>query len=494
MSSENYLAFDLGAESGRAVVGTLTGDKLALEEIHRFANEAVEVRGTLYWDVLSLCNNLLKGMRAYAQKFGPEVDAIGIDTWGVDFGLLARDGALLGNPVHYRDRRTEGIASEIERRMPALELFRITGMSLSPIQSLCQLFAMRKGDSAALASTSGLLMMPDLLAYFLGGARRSERTNAVNTQFYDLRHGEWSEEVLRAFDLPRAILPDLVDPGTVVGELSGAVARETGLGPCALVAPCTHDTGSAVAGVPGQGTDWAFLSSGTWSVLGALTGTMVASEAAYSAGFCNELTFGSGFLCRNIMGLWLLQQVRKSWEKAGRSYSYEELVELARRQGGDGPLINPDDPVFLAPLDMDEAIRDYARRTGQREPQGPAETTRCILESLALCYRHYLRTLEQLLGRRYAVLHIVGGGSLNALLCEMTAGATGLAVLAGPVEATVAGNVLVQALSRGRLGSAQDIRDVVRRSTRIIEYEPRDQARWDGRYEQWQQIRTRALV
>jgi rhamnulokinase len=337
-------------------------------------------------------------------------------------------------------------------------------------------------------------MMPDLLAYYLGGARQCERTNAVNTQLYDLRRGAWSEEILRAFDLSPSILPDLVDPGTVVGELSGAVARETGLRPCALVAPCTHDTGSAVAGVPGHGSDWAFLSSGTWSVLGALTDTMVTSDAAFSVGFCNELTFGSGFLCRNIMGLWLLQQVRGNWEKAGQSHSYPELEELARHQPGGGPLLNPDDPVFLAPVDMDEAIRNYARRTRQREPQGPAEITRCILESLALCYRHSLRKLEELLGRRYAVLHIVGGGSLNALLCEFTAGATGLAVLAGPVEATVAGNVLVQALARGRLGSAQDIRNVVRQSTRIIEYAPRDQAQWDDRYEEWQRVRARALL
>lgn len=491
MSAHRFLAFDLGAETGRAVVGTLDRDRLSLEEIHRFPNEPVEVCGTLHWDVLNLYNSLLKGMRAYSERYGSSVDGIGIDTWGVDFGLLAADGSLLQNPVHYRDRRTEDVLEYIDPRMSPEQRFQLTGMCACPIYTLCQMVALQRQQSPILASAATFLMMPDLLAYFLTGRKVCERTAAVTTQFYDAQHGVWHEEILSAFGLPRAIMPELVDPGTVLGDLSESVARQTGLGSAPVIAPCAHDTASAVAAVPGKGDNWAFISSGTWSVLGALTDEAIVSDDAFGAGMCNELTLDRLFLCRNIMGLWLLQQVRAVWEQGGQTYSYEDLVKLAEQAPEDGALIWPDHPSFLAPKDMVQAIRDYCLATAQIPPDGPAETTRCILESLALCYRHGLEGLADMLSRDFSLLHIVGGGSRNALLCQLTADAADVPVLAGPVEATVAGNVLVQARARGYLASPEEIREVVRASFDLQEYEPHHDRRWEERYEHYLSLATR---
>ncbi|MBI4166680.1 MAG: rhamnulokinase [Acidobacteria bacterium] len=482
MPGNRFLAFDIGAESGRAIVGTLDGGKLSLEEIHRFANEPVEICGTLHWDVLSIYANVLKGMRAYSGRFGDSVDAIGIDTWGLDFGLLARDGSLLQNPVHYRDGRTTGMVEEVARRIPLGQLFQRTGVSLWQIASACQLLALRLKRSPILENAGTFLMMPDLLVYFLTGVKRVERSNAIHTQLYDTRNGIWLDEVFEVLDLPRSIMPELVDPGVIIGELLTSVAESTGLKNAMVAAPCSHDTGSAVTAVPGQGDDWAFLSCGTWSCLGSLTKEMVTAAAAMANNFCNELAYQSLFLVRNIMGLWLLQQARAAWQKEGRAFSYQELVELAKAAPDSDTLVAPDDPSFLAPADMVESIKAFCIKTGQTPPEGPGPITRCILASLALCYRHALDQLSEIMGRRYRVLHIVGGGSLNTLLCQFTSNATGMPVVAGPVEATVIGNILVQAVARGYLKSAEDIREVVPRSSTVIKYQPQDQTRWEDSY------------
>ena len=492
MERRRFLAFDLGAESGRAVVGTLEEGRLSLEEIHRFPNEPVEVGDTLYWDVLGLYGNVLTGMREYRRRFGESVDGIGIDTWGVDFGLLAADGRLLQNPVHYRDRRTEGILEQLHHRMPAQELFERTGVGIFPISTLCQLLSLRLSESPLLETATTLLMMPDLLAYFLTGKKAGERTNATTTQLYDPGKCRWSEEVFRALDLPLPIMPEVVQPGTMLAGLRASVADDVGLKHAPVIAPCTHDTASAVAAVPAEADDWAFLSSGTWSVLGAPGERVVTSREACSAGVLNEATLEGFYLCHNIMGLWLLQQARVAWEQdLGKVYSYEELIELARQTTGGGPLLHPDDPAFLAPRNMVQSIRDYCAKTEQPQPEGPGEVTRCILESLALSYRHGLERLSQILGYRFRVLHIVGGGSRNSLLCQFTADATGIPALAGPVEATVAGNVLVQALATGGLSSPTEVRAVVRRSTDLIEYKPHDTAVWQDRYADYLQLLER---
>ncbi len=486
-----YLAFDVGAESGRVVVGTLCDGQLSLEEIHRFPNEPVQVCGTLYWDVLALYSNVLKGLREYTRRFGDAVESLGIDTWGVDFGLLDREGNLLQNPVHYRDRRTEGMLEQMRNRIAAEDLFKRTGMALSPISTSSQLLSLRLNHRPLLQSAATLLMMPNLFTYFLTGQKSCERTDAVSTQLYDPQSGQWSEALFRNFDLPISLMPQLVDPGTLIGDLSKAVAREVGLKRAPAAAPCTHDTASAVAAVPGNGNDWAFLSSGTWSVLGALTDHVVTSPEAFLAGVCNELTVQNFFLCRNIMGLWLFQQARRIWQQKGNDYSYAELVKLAEGAPEGGPLINPDDPTFLAPEDMTCAIREYCARTGQRQPADAGEMVRCILESLALSYRHGLNQLAQILGRTFRVLHIVGGGSRNRLLCQLTADATGIPVLAGPTEATVAGNVLVQAMATGSIASPQEIRDIVRASSKLVEYDPRDRQRFEDGYDKYLRLLER---
>lgn len=490
MGERRYLAFDLGAESGRAVVGTLVDGRLSLEEIHRFPNEPVEVCDTWHWDVLALYHHVLKGMRESVRRFGERVEGIGLDTWALDFGLLARDGKLLQNPVCYRDRRTEGMVEAVLAKMTARELYERTGIAILPIHTLYQLLSLRLSRSPLLEVATRFLMMPDLLAYFLTGEPRCERTNAITTQLYDPRTGQWSREMFETFDLPLAIMPELVDPGTILGTLREAVKRTTGLNQAVVIAVCNHDTGSAVAAVPGQGEDWAFLSSGTWSVLGTLADEVVTSAEAFAARVCNELTLDSFFLARNIMGLWLLQQARAAWQREGQAYAYEELVRLAEQAPDADTVIYPDDLGFLAPPDMPQAIRDYCLRTGQSPPDGPAAMTRCILESLALSYREGLERLASIRGRPFQALHIVGGGSRNGLLCQFTADATGLPVLAGPVEATVAGNVLVQAVARGELSSPEEVREVVRRSFDLVEYTPRPSEAWEARYEQYRELAT----
>jgi rhamnulokinase len=336
-----------------------------------------------------------------------------------------------------------------------------------------------------LECASTLLMMGDLLGYFLTGTKVCERSNATTAQLYDPRTGRWDEEIFRILDLPSSIMPEPVNPGTPLGDLRQSVGREVGLKRAPVIAPCTHDTGCAVAAVPATGDDWAFLSSGTWSVLGAVTEEVVTSPDAFSAVAFNEMTLERFYLCRNIMGLWLLQQARAAWQRGGRDYSYEELVQMAGASAENGPLLNPDDPSFLAPRDMLWAIGAYCQKTGQRQPEGPGATTRCILKSLALSYRHGLERLERILGRKFSVLHIVGGGSRNSLLCQLAADATGIPVLAGPVEATVAGNVLVQALATGWVSSAAEVREVSRRSTDLLEYQPQNTSGWEDRYAEY---------
>ena len=499
MTTTRFLAFDLGAESGRAVVGTLADGRLTLEEIHRFPNEPVEVAGTLCWDILGLYNNVLKGLRAYVERYGAEVASVGIDSWSVDFGLLDKPGGLLGNPVHYRDRRTDGMVEVAAERMELGRLYELTGLAPNKIHTAFQMLALREQGSALLPVAATFLMIPDLLAYFLTGERVCERTNAIHTQLYDPRRGEWCGEVFAALGLPREIMPPLVDPGTRVGTLRESVQRTTGMGAAAVVAPCTHDTGSAVAGVPFRGRaryvaralqeteSAAFLSSGTWSILGALTGGPVTTGEAYAARINNELSLDF-FVCRNIMGLWLLQECRRIWSRAGESYGYEELVALADGAPGGGAVVWPDAADFLAPEEMPAAIRDYCRANGQAPPEGVAAMVRCILESLALSYRHGLEQFTRVLGHGFEVVHVVGGGSQNRLLCQLTADATGLPVTAGPVEATVAGNVLVQALAGGFLANKAELREVVRASFSPVEYAPRKNEALEGQYGRYREL------
>jgi rhamnulokinase len=475
------LAIDLGAESGRGVLGCFDGQRLALEVVHRFPNGPVQTLDSMHWDVLRLHAEILTAMRHAAGKGG--IDGIGVDTWGVDFALLGRGGALLGNPRHYRDPHTEGIMEAALKMVAKAEIYRSTGLQFMRINSLYQLLALQRDRSPLLDVAETILFIPDLFHYFLTGIKVNEFTDASTSQMLDPQTRTWAYDLVGKFGLPTKMLGTIVQPGTILGPLRTTVANDTGLTPMPVIAPATHDTGSAVAAVPAQGDSWAFISSGTWSLLGAELPQPLVTDAALAANFTNEGgVAGTTRLLKNIMGLWLVQECRRCWEKSGKKYDYDELVPLAEAAPAFASLVDPDDPAFLLPPNMPAAIADFCRKKGQRAPADPGSIVRCCLESLALKYRFVLEGLEALICKRLDVIHVVGGGSQNALLCQWTADATGRIVLAGPVEATAMGNVLVQMLGLGLIGSLAEGREVVRRSVGVTRFEPRETGRWDEQY------------
>jgi rhamnulokinase len=484
-----FLAFDLGAESGRGIVGLLNGPKLELEVIHRFPNEPVRTLDALHWDALALYRDMLQTLRLCAAVYGA-VEGVGVDTWGVDFALLGRGGVLLGNPRHYRDPHTEGVMDEAFRRVPRAEVFRQTGTQFMRFNTLFQLLALQRDRSPLLDAAETLLFMPDLFHYFFTGIKVNEFTDASTSQMLDPTTRGWAYGLVRSFGLPEKILGTLAQPGTVLGPLRPTVASETGLNPAPVIAPASHDTASAIAAVPASGDSWAYISSGTWSLMGVELPAPLVNEAALEANFTNEGGVGgtTRFL-KNIMGLWLVQECRRAWDRAGTKYSYDELTRLAREAPPFAFLVDPDDASFILPASMPAALADYCRRRGQPAPERPGDCVRCALESLALAYRWVLEKLEALTGRRREVIHVVGGGSQNALLCQFTADACNRPVLAGPVEATAIGNVLVQALGLGALGSLAEARAVVRQSFEVHTYTPQNPGAWEAPYEQFRQYR-----
>lgn len=482
MAAGQLLAFDLGAESGRAMLGRFDGRRLQLQERHRFPTGATVVHERLYWDVLRLHDEIKQGLRATADV---DIASVGVDTWGVDYGLLADDGSLLDNPRHYRDPRTDGVMARALERISRDRVFAATGVQFMPINTLFQLLAMQETEAVQLQAAQRFLMMPDLLHFFLTGESVCEFTNATTTQFYDPRQGRWSEELFEAFGLPTRILPEIVAPGTRLGPLLASTATECGVSAgVPVVAPATHDTGSAVAAVPAAGADFAYISSGTWSLMGAELDAPDVSAAALEHNFTNEGGVGGTFrFLKNIMGLWLVQECRRTWAAEGRERSYAELTEAAAAAAPFAAHVDPDDERFLAPGDMPGRVRAFCRDSGQVEPTGEGAIIRCVLESLALKYRWVLERLEVTLDRRLTPIHIVGGGIQNALLCQLTADATDRVVIAGPAEATAAGNLLVQALGLGWLDSVDDIRAVVRTSFEPATFTPTaERDRWDEAY------------
>ncbi len=486
-TTSNYLALDLGAESGRGLLGRFDGQHLALEETHRFPNGPVQMLDTLYWDLPRLFEEIKVSLGKAASRSG-ELDGVGIDTWGVDFGLIGRGETLLGNPVHYRDARTNGMLEEAISRVNQERIYEITGLQFLPFNTVYQLLALRLSHSPLLDVTETLLMMPDLFGWLLTGRRAGERTDASTTQLLNPRTGTWSDELCRELGLPRAILPDLIEPGTELAPLRSSVANEVGLS-CrvTVIAPATHDTASAVAAVPARTStglpdappDWCYLSSGTWSLLGVEVPRPVISAETMRYNFTNEGgVAGTTRLLKNIMGLWLVQECRRTWARAGRELSYEELIARAQVAPRFVTLIDPDDTSFLAPGDMPARLVAYCTRTRQVTPPDEGAIVRCCLESLALKYRWAIDRLESILGTTIKTIHVVGGGTKNTLLCQFTADACGRPVHAGPVEATAIGNILMQALGRGQLGSIGDLRAVVARSFPVTVYEPRDTAAW----------------
>ncbi len=487
MSEHVFLALDYGAESGRGILVTLADGKASLEEIHRFPNRPVRMGRTLHWDWPFLVAEMKHCLSLCAQR-GVTPAAIGVDTWGVDFGLLAGDGTLLGNPVHYRDGRTEGIAAKAQQRMPIGQLFEHTALQFMPINTLFQLHAMQLADSPLLKLADTLLMVPDLLNYELTGLKRCELSEAHTGQFVGLDR-RWSQPVLDAFDLPAGILPELIEPGTVLGELAGAVCDETRLPSVPVAAVAAHDTGAAVAAIPAEGDNWAYLSCGTWSIMGAMVDAPIATPECFASGFGHEATYGGWYLCRNILGLWLVQELKRKWDTPADPWDYDRITAAAT-EADSGPLVNVDDPSLLAPADMEAALTDVIARAGEPTPESRGQLVRAVLESLALQYARGLDTIAQIKGRRPDRLYIVGGGIKNRLLCQLTADACGLPVHAGADQCTALGNALGQALALGVLKSPADIRAVMRASTETAIYEPRDPAGWEDRRARYAEIQA----
>jgi len=495
MADQVYLAVDLGASGGRVVAGVLAGRRLVLDELHRFDNGAVEFGGSLHWNVLGLWQQVLVGLTAARAKYGDAVRSVGVDTWGVDFALLDRTDQMLGNPVTYRDRRTDGQMDRALAQVGRDEIFAQTGLQFMPINTLYQWMALRAARSPQFEAAKSFLMMPDLFHWLLCGEKTNEVTNATTTQFFNPQTRTWAADLLTKLDLPTDLFCPLVEPGTRLGNLRSSVAQATGLQNVGVVVPGTHDTASAVMAVPaksvaGARPDWCYISSGTWSLIGVETPTPVMSPLCRELSFTNEGGVGNTVrLLKNITGLWLVQECRRIWLQSGtRSAADLSWDALTRAAAAAPPLvsfIDPDDAAFAAPANMPDAVRDFCRRTGQAVPQSEGEVIRTAIESLALKYRYMLEKLEALVGGRLDVIHIVGGGTQNRQLCQAAADACNRTVVAGPIEATAVGNVLVQAMSAGALGSVAEAREIVRDSFPVETYSPQNAANWDAAYQRF---------
>lgn len=479
MSNElNYLAIDLGAESGRTIVGTIDDCKLTLTETHRFVNRPVRVPDGLQWDVLHLWSDIKAGLDKSSKTFKNNLAGIGFDTWGVDFALLDKNKLLLSNPFHYRDARTDGMLSEAFKRLPREEIFYYTGVQFMQINTLYQLLAMSMQKSPLLDIAQTFVTIPDLFNYWLSGEITNEFTNATTTQCLDPRKRDWATNILNAFDIPTHLFRPITEPGTQIGNLLPGLADETGAAVTPVVVPACHDTGSAVVAVPTQTQDFAWLSSGTWSIMGAEAREPCLTDKALEYNFTNEGgVFGSWRLSKNIMGLWLVQECRRVW-----GLTYDELTHLATQAAPFLAVIDPDDASFLHPGDMPEKIRSYCIKTGQNIPQTQGEIIRTALESLALKYRFVLERLEDLTVKRLTPLYILGGGTKNKLLDQFTADCIGREVVIGPIEATAVGNILMQGIALGQIADLKEARELVRLSFPPEIYRPTQATGWEESY------------
>lgn len=478
---KNYLALDLGAESGRAILGTLADGRLTLEELHRFANQPVSLPDGLYWDAFRLFHEICEGLRIAGRQRHLSLDGIAVDTWGVDYGLLGADGALVENPRHYRDPRTAGQLEKTFAVVPREEIFRQTGLQFMELNTLYQLHAAKLHRAPGLAIATKLLFMPDLFAYWLSGVGRIELTIASTAQFYDPTTKSWALPLLDSLGIPTTMLGEIVPPGTRLGDLRDELQHRSGIGRAPVFATAGHDTAAAVAAVPFEDEHGVYISSGTWSLMGVELAAPLINDKVLACNFTNEIGAESRIrFLKNIAGLWLVQECRRAWQLAGQEYSYDELTRLASAAPAFTAVINPD--AFLTPGDMPDRISDYCRKSGQTPPEQPGGMIRCILESLALRYRQVLEILQDLTGQELRTIHIVGGGSKNQLLNHFVAAATSRPVIAGPAEATAAGNILVQATGEGSLKSLEAVRDVVRRSFGLERVAAHHHPGWDEAY------------
>jgi rhamnulokinase len=489
MAEPSFLAIDLGAESGRAILGRID-ERLVLDEIHRFSNGPVRVDDHIYWDALKLWAEIQKGLRIAAEAAKDSLGGIGLDTWGVDFGLLDASDQLIGNPFHYRDPRTDGTIEAACEITPRKEIYNQTGIQIMQINALFQLFAMRHANDPILQIARTLLTMPDLLNFWLTGRKANEFTISTTTQCYNPREKRWASELLTALGIPDHIFQQIILPGAVIENVRASVAEDISSVRIPVIAVGSHDTASAVAAVPAEGSDFIYISSGTWSLIGIESQEPIINANSLKYNLTNEGGVGNTIrFLKNIMGMWLLEESRRQWARAGESYSYDELTGLAAAGPALKSLVDVNDHRFLAPGDMVDRIQIFCREARQSVPQNPAEVVRCILESLALEYRWATKKLRELSGKVLPVIHIIGGGSRNRLLNQFTADATGCEVIAGPVEATAIGNILLQSIATGHLSSLSEGRALVRHSFEVSSYQPQKRSTWDEAYSRYLALR-----
>lgn len=489
MSGKNFLAFDLGAESGRTILGTLDNGNIEIRELNRFPTGMTNLRGRLVWNVIGFYEKMKEGLKSCAAEGITEPDGIAVDTWGVDFVLLDRDGNQAGLPIAYRDSRTDGMMEEFFTVMPEAKLYSLTGIQMMQLNSLIQLFAMVREKSPQLEIAHDLIFIPDYFTYLFTGKKISEFSIASTSQMYNPTTKQWDQKVMDAAGISADLMRDIVPAGTYVGELDPVICRETGIKSAKVIATAGHDTGSAIAAAPAVGSGWAYISSGTWSLMGIESDYPILTEKAHEYNFSNEGGVGgTARVLKNIMGLWLIQQCRKSWSRE-MTYSYGELTAMAEASEPFRSIINPDFNKFLNPADMPQAIVDYCLSTGQPAPETPGQFMRCITESLALKYRLVLDQLHEINPTGHIDrIHIIGGGTQNELLNQFTADAAGVEVVAGPIEATAVGNILIQAMAIGAVKSRDEIREIVRNSFPMKSYQPRDGDVWDKAYSRFVEL------
>ena len=481
---KKVLAIDFGASSGRVIVGSFDGKKITLEEIHRFSNDPVSVNGTTFWDVLRLFHEIKQGL--IKSKTCGEISSIGIDTWGVDFGLIDSYGQLLENPIHYRDLRTKGMIEEADKIIPLKKMYEMTGIQFMELNTIFQLLSLAKNRPHILERADKLLFMPDLFGYMLTGKKTTEYSIATTSQLVDIKTKGWSNEIFEKLGIPQDIMCDIVKSGTVLGELSDGVCEECGLDKIKVISVCGHDTQSAITAVPCPDKQFAFISSGTWSLFGTELSEPIVNEKAFETNVTNEGGYGesTGFL-KNIIGLWLIQESRRQFARDGVQYSYADLEREALAAKPFACFIDPDAPEIVPHGHIPERIREYCRKTNQHVPETVGEIMRCIYESLAMKYRQTFEKLCECTERDYEVIHVIGGGTKDTLLCQLTANACDRDVVAGPIEATVLGNIAVQLLASGDISSIADARRIIAESENVTKYTPQDTAEWAQAYSRY---------
>lgn len=488
MTATNLLAFDLGASSGRAMLGTLENGKLELTEIHRFKNQMTKIHGHFYWNIFSLFEELKTGLRKCISEHRIQPVSIGIDTWGVDYALITADGLLAGLPFAYRDHRTDNSMDQFFKIVPKDETYWLTGIQFMQFNTLFQLFASVTQNHRALEIAESLLFMPDALNFLFTGKQQTEYTIASTSQLLKPGKAEWEKKLFSSAGIPDKIAGEIIMPGTIIGPVLREVQEETGCGEIPCIAVAGHDTASAIASVPAKAGNWAYLSSGTWSLLGIESPLPLVSEQTREMNFTNEGGVeGTTRFLKNIMGMWLIQECKRIWD-ANSVLGWHEIVALSNNAEPFKCLINPDDPGFLNPGDMPRAVQDFCAKTNQPVPKTKGEIARCIYDSLALKYKHTLRQIESVTGKPIERLHIIGGGAHNATMNQLTADATGIPVFAGPTEATAIGNILLQAKALGVVGSLAEIREIVRNSFEVTEYTPSPKLDWEAAFSKFEKI------